>query len=328
MYALIESAIAHSAGENRVVHNRAIGQLMAGLNEVAASNPYSWFGDRRTADELMTVTPDNRFISTPYPKYLNAVMDVDMSAAVIVTDAETAREAGVSPEGIAYIRGWADANDVWYLSERPEVSKSPALDRCVETALGAAGLGADDIGGFDLYACFPSSVEVARDSFGIARGDSRPLTLTGGLPYHGGPGSNYVTHAVCNALDHIRSRRGPAAVHGNGYYLTKHAVGVYSADAPESAPDPAPIPKEPSGPALRIDSGAAGACRIVAWTVPYGRDGSHESGIVVAETEDGVRTLARADDALTSRLLESESDFVGETISIRGGAGNNIAVPR
>jgi acetyl-CoA C-acetyltransferase len=234
----------------------------------------------------------------------------------------------VSPEGIAYIRGWADANDVWYLSERPEVSKSPALDRCVETALGAAGLGADDIGGFDLYACFPSSVEVARDSFGIARGDSRPLTLTGGLPYHGGPGSNYVTHAVCNALDHIRSRRGPAAVHGNGYYLTKHAVGVYSADAPESAPDPAPIPKEPSGPALRIDSGAAGACRIVAWTVPYGRDGSHESGIVVAETEDGVRTLARADDALTSRLLESESDFVGETISIRGGAGNNIAAPR
>lgn len=328
MYALVESAIAHATGENRAVHNRSIGELMAGLNDVAVSNPYSWFPERRSADELMTVTADNRFISTPYPKYLNAVMDVDMSAAVIVTDAQTARDSGVSPDGLGYLRGWADANDVWYLSERPDVSKSPALDKCVDTALGAAGLRTEELGGFDLYACFPSSVEVARDSFGIARDDARPLTLTGGLPYHGGPGSNYVTHAVCNALDHLRSGRGPVAVHGNGYYLTKHAVGVYSSEAPDEAPDPSVIAKEPPGPSLRVDSGAGGTCKIVAWTVPYSRDGSHEAGIVIAETADGVRTLARADDALTQTLVDSDSDLVGETISIRGGAGNNVAVPK
>ena len=60
-------------------------------------------------------------ISTPYPKYLNAVMDVDMSAAVIVTDAETARERGLAPDSVAYVRGWADAYEVWYLSQRAEV---------------------------------------------------------------------------------------------------------------------------------------------------------------------------------------------------------------
>jgi acetyl-CoA C-acetyltransferase len=328
MYALIESAIAHAAGENRNVHNRSIGELMAGLNAVAASNPYSWFPERRSADELMTVTPDNRLISTPYPKYLNAVMDVDMSAAVIVTDAETARAAGMAPDSLGYLRGWADANDVWYLSERPDVSKSPALDLCVATALGAAGLGADDLEGFDLYACFPSSVEVSRDAFGVARDDKRALTLTGGLPYHGGPGSNYVTHAVCNALDHLRSGKGPVAVHGNGYYLTKHSVGIYSSEPPDVAPDPAAIPKDSKGPSVRVDSGAGGTCRIVAWTVPYGRDGSHEAGIVIADTVDGLRTLARADEALTSRLLESHSDMVGETVTIRGGTGNNVALPK
>ena len=47
MYALIESAIAHAAGENRPSHNRSIGELMAGLNAVAAANPYSWFPERR-----------------------------------------------------------------------------------------------------------------------------------------------------------------------------------------------------------------------------------------------------------------------------------------
>jgi acetyl-CoA C-acetyltransferase len=328
MYALVESAIAHAAGENRTLHNRAIGQLMAGLNAVAVANPYSWFPERRDADELMTVTAENRLISTPYPKYLNAVMDVDMSAAVIVTDAATARASGVAPEAVGYLRGWADANDVWYLSERPDVSRSPALELCAETAFAAAGLGPDDLSGFDLYACFPSSVEVARDSFGVALDDKRPLTLTGGLPYHGGPGSNYVTHAVCNALDHLRSGKGPAAVHGNGYYLTKHAVGIYSAEPPEQVPDPVPIPKDLKRPSVRVDSGAAGTCRIVAWTVPYGRDGTHEAGILIADTADGLRTLARADDALTAMFIDSDRDLVGETVTIRGGTGTNVALPR
>ena len=122
----------------------------------------------------MKVTPDNRIISTPYPKYLNAVMDVDMSAAVIVTDAETARASGMAPDGIGYLRGWADANERLVSLGEAERLESPALVGCVDTAFGAAGLGPDDLSGFDLYACFPSSVEVARDSFGIAHDDERP----------------------------------------------------------------------------------------------------------------------------------------------------------
>ena len=233
------------------------------------------------------------------------------------------------PTRVGYLRGWADANDVWYLSERPDgpqVPRSRTLRRDRRSA--PRILGPDDLSGFDLYACFPSSVEVARDSFGIARDDKRPLTLTGGLPYHGGPGSNYVTHAVCNALDHVRSGKGPVAVHGNGYYLTKHAVGVYSAEPPERSPDPIAIPKDPPSLSVRVDPGAAGTCRVVAWTVPYGRDGSHEPAIVIADTVDGLRTLARADDALTGMFVDSERDMVGETISIRGGTGNNIASPK
>ena len=93
--------------------------------------------------------------------------------------------------------------------------------------------------GLDLYACFPSSVEVARDSFAIATDDPRPLTLTGGLPYHGGPGSNYVTHSIANTARWLRAGHGDhALVHGNGYYLTKHSVGVYSRHAPPDAPEP------------------------------------------------------------------------------------------
>jgi acetyl-CoA C-acetyltransferase len=324
VYALIESAIAHAAGEGRVAHNKAIGELMAGLNEVAVANPYSWFPERRDAVELVTVTKDNRMIATPYPKYLNAVMDVDMSAAVIVTDAETARERGIAPDAVAYLRGWADASEVWYLSQRAEVHRSPALESCFGSALGTAGVTLDEISAFDLYSCFPSSVEVSRDAIGVGRADPRPLTLTGGLPYHGGPGSNYVTHAVCNAVEHVRSGAGHVVVHGNGYYLTKHAVGVYSAEAPDSVPEPGGG-QDLGTPTLTLEPDASGPARIVAWTVPYGRDGDAEPGIIIAETPSGTRTIALADAELTKRLAGSDGDLVGETVKIVPGEKSNLA---
>lgn len=341
MYALVESAIAHAAGRTPAENAKSIGEVMSGLNSVAVENEYSWFGERRDAGELMTVDAGNRMVNTPYPKYVNAVMDVDMSACVIVTDAATARSAGLGQNEVAYVRGYSDANEVWYLSQRREVDESPALERCVRRALGDAKIGLDEIDAFDLYACFPSSVEVSRNSFGITEDDARPLTVTGGLPYHGGPGSNYVTHAVCNALERVRAGGGPVAVHGNGYYLTKHAVGVYSSsppgdpgdpgdgDANSSGAEPAMQAKSPD-PEIGLDATASGEARIVAWTVPYDRDGNPEPAIVLADTAPAIgtatRTLARGDDDLTRSLLGSERDVVGDAIAITpraGAAGGN-----
>jgi hypothetical protein len=62
--------------------------------------------------------------------------------------------------------------------------------------------------------------------------------------------------------------------------------------------------------------------------VPYGRDGTHEPAILIADTVDDLRTLARADDALTEMFVDSDRDMVGETVTIRGGTGNNIASPK
>ena len=192
----------HGAPE---AQRRAMGALMERFNAVAVANPLSWFATPRSAAELTTVTDDNRMICFPYPKYCNAVMDVDMGAALVITDAATARDFGLGPDEVAYIGGWADAHEVWYLSERTQVHTAPGLVACAGSALTSAGVGVDDVGAFDLYACFPSSIEVARDAFGIAADDHRPLTLTGGLQYHGGPGSNYVTHAVANTFDWLRA---------------------------------------------------------------------------------------------------------------------------
>jgi acetyl-CoA C-acetyltransferase len=317
MYALIESALAHAGGRGPEAQRRAMGELMDRFNAVAAANPLSWFGTRRHGAELTTATPDNRMICFPYPKYLNAVMDVDMGAAVLVTDAATARDWGLAADEVAYIGGWADAHEVWYLSERTEVHTAPGLVECVGTALRSAGLGVDDVGAFDLYACFPSSVEVARDAVGLAPDDPRPLTLTGGLQYHGGPGSNYVTHSVANTLAWLRAGHGEVAmVHGNGYFLTKQAVGVYTRRPPDGAPTP------PEGLQERIDHRSTtvavepsftGPGTILAYTVLYERDGTPGDGVMVVTIGDR-HTVARTDPA-TSAVLVTD-DCVGTAVTL------------
>lgn len=337
-YALIETAMAHRRGLDPAERRRAMGRLMARCSAVAAANPHSWFPIARTAEELVTVTTDNRMVCFPYPKYVNAVMDVDMAAAVVVTDAAQAAELGLGPAEVAHIHGWADTTEVWHLSARPDPGASPALAACAGQALAMAGTGADEVELFDLYACFPSALAAAAEALGLSDDDPRPLTLTGGLPAHGGPGSNYVTHSLVNALQALRQGRGRTAlVQGNGYYLTKHAVGVYGIDPPAAVPAPVrPDGDSPATgpPAVRtvVDGpdgpGAGGgeAGTVVAYTVPHGRDGRPEEGIVLVELAGGRRTVGRADAASTAGLLAG--DAVGATVRVaRDGADAGGASP-
>jgi acetyl-CoA C-acetyltransferase len=330
MYALIETALAHAEGHDPERHRVAMGELMARLNAVAVENPVSWFPERRDGEELTTVTDDNRMICFPYPKYLNAVMDVDMAAAVIVTDAATARDWGLGPDEVAYVAGWADAKEVWHLSARPAVHESPALAACADSALARAGLAPDEVGALDLYACFPSSVEVAARTFGAGAADPRPLTLTGGLPYHGGPGSNYVTHALANTLEWLRAGGGESVlVHGNGFYLTTHSVGVYRSTPPTTNPEPDDALQahlDTAAQTLPVDDTLEGPATVVAGTVPFGRDGAPGTGIVVVEA-GGRRAVAHADAALTGVLVSA--DAVGAAVTLRpeGDAATNLAAP-
>ena len=113
-----------------------------------------------------------------------------------------------------------------------------------------AGVGIDEIAHLDLYSCFGSSVSFACDALGLSAGDSRPLTVTGGLPFFGGAGNNYLSHSVATMVEKLR--REPSVhgmVSGVGMHMTNHVFGIYSA-TPGSA-RPRPTGDRPTGPGSR-----------------------------------------------------------------------------
>ena len=91
------------------------------------------------------------------------------------------------------------------MTEREDLHSSPAIRFAARAALDATGAGIDDVAHLDVYSCFPSAVQIGCRELGIDPfADARPLTVTGGLTFAGGPGNNYVTH--CDR----RARRAPA----------------------------------------------------------------------------------------------------------------------
>ena len=301
-------------------YRERLGKMMAPMTKVAAANPDAWFPIERTASELIEARPDNRMVGYPYTKYMVSIMDVDMSAALLLASHETADALGVPTDERVYLRGASYATDPIYVAEHVDLWRSPAMEAGSAAALGAAGVGIDDVAHLDLYSCFSSSVNFARDALGLAPDDGRGFTVTGGLPYHGGAGSDYVTHSIATMAQRLRADPGSVGlVSGVGMHMTKHAFGVYSTD-----PGPVgPLPVVAAPVARAIVDTYEGPAAVAASSVVHGRDGAPEWGVVVCDVPGG-RCYGRIDDR--DRLAAAEvEELIGTTVDlVPDGAVNRV----
>jgi len=321
VYPLFENALRAQRGWSIERHRSYLGALCARMAAVARDNPFAWFRDGKRAEDITTVSESNRMIAFPYPKFMNAIISVDQAAALLLTDVETARKLGIPERKWVYVRGCGDASDHWYVSDRVNLFSSPAIRTAGQRALAQARLAIERIDHFDLYSCFPCAVQIGADMLGIPVDDPRPLTVTGGLPYHGGPGNNYSTHAIASMVERLRSAPGAnGLVSGVGWYLTKHAVGVYSS----AAPDHPFVREDPNTYQRQVDAelhpqlmaAYSGPATVEAYTVQHDRDGKPATGIIVASLPDGRRCLANlADPAILERIEREE--FVGQLGKVR-----------
>ncbi|MCG2840708.1 acetyl-CoA acetyltransferase [Sandaracinobacter sp. RS1-74] len=325
IYPLFENALGQHYGRTPLAHRRAIGALMARFTEVAAENPYAQLPVARTAEEIITPEGDNRYIGYPYTKYLNANMFVDQAAALLLMSTAAADRLGVPQAKRVYLHGSADTQDKILLSERVNYWSSPAIAVGARAALKQAGIGTDAIGHMDLYSCFPSAVEIAADAIGLRHDDSRGLTLTGGLPYFGGPGNNYAMHGIAEVAALCRAIPGqPGFLFANGGYLTKHSFGVWStAPRPFERRDPAgyqaeidamespPFTEKPSGRGV-----------VETFTVVHDK-GNPAFALLIGRLEGrGTRFLAQIHDNPGALV---DVPVVGQAVEVRAGDAVNLA---
>jgi acetyl-CoA C-acetyltransferase len=321
-YAMAENAYRHHLGVSIDEHQESMGRLFSSFTEVAEKSLHAWYPIKRTADEIAYSSAENRLVAWPYTKYMNAMNQINQGAAIILMSETRALRLGIDRHKFIYLHGAADTIEK-PLSTRSNFHSSEAMRVMAEQVFFGGDLSMRDMSFIDFYSCFPSAVEFARDAFGVAPDDPRPLTVTGGLPFHGGAGNNYVMNSIASMIDRLREKpESFGLVTANGGYFSKHSAGIYSTARREPSWSRTPPEKYQtvidSIPDVSFTENPSGEAVVETYTVLFDRENRPSQGLVVGRTGKSFEdrssprffSIVEGD----SFLLESmtKQDMVGE----------------
>lgn len=313
IYPLFDNALRAAEGWTIDEHRDRLARLWAGFSDVAATNPHAWIQQSFTPAEIREPSSSNRMVGFPYTKLMNANNAVEQAAAFVVCSVEKARALGISPDRWVFPWAGTDAHEHWYLSHRWSLAEAPAIRLAGQKALSLAGVGVDDLAHVDVYSCFPSAVQIAAREIGL--GTDRPLTVTGGLSFAGGPWNNYVSHSIATMVERLRNDVGSVGlVTGNGGFLTKHAFGVYSTSPPAIAYRHEDLQAEVDAlPRRDLAEIVDGPVTVESSTVMHDRESVPQKAIVACLLEDGRRAWGTTTDtdAMTTFTTEETSGQPG-----------------
>ena len=145
--------------------------------------------------------------------------------------------------------------------------------------------------------------------------------MTGGLTFGGGPLNNYVMHSIARMVELLREKPGgKGLVTANGGFLTKHAFGIYSTQAPVSDYQHEDLQDEVDQcPAREWLVDYKGKVTIESYTVMFAGD-EPAVGHFACLTPEGKRTWANTSDREVMQDMQC-SEYCGRSARIDG-AGN------
>jgi len=314
-YAVMESALRAAEKLSVADHRRHVAELWAGFNRVASSNPDAWYPEPVSAETIAGESGVNPMLAFPYTRLHCSRWNVDQAAGLIFTSLGRARAAGIPEERWIFPRAVVESNHMLPLIERRVLHRSPGFAVAGRVACECSGLSPEAIEHVELYSCFPAAVRIQALELGIP--ESRPLSVTGGMTFAGGPLNNFVIQAAVKLAEALRADPGSHglldAVSG---MLTKQGVSLWSTlpgDAgfayrdvsEEVGREVAVVPVAPSG---------RGIARVAGYTVIHGASGP-ERGVAYCDLPDGSRALAETRDPDWLTGLERE-ELVGREVEL------------
>ena len=313
-YPMFELALRHHLGLGVAEHLVFISELWAGFSKVAAGNPHAWIREAKSAEDIRALSAFNRPVSYPYYKFMNSNSNVDQGAALILCSEEKAKALGIARAKWVYPWAGTDAQDHYFVSNRDNFYSSPAIRFAGRRCMELAAVDVSDLAMVDVYSCFPVAVQVAARELELDT--TRPLTVTGGMTWAGGPVSNYVMHSIARMAELLRGQPGgKGLITANGGFLTKHAFGVYSTEAPPQAFQHENLQAQVDATFKRdLVVNHRGRASVEAYSVMYGA-GVPEKAFIACRLEDDRRAWAvnEEPDVLAAMV---EEEFCGRHVNI------------
>ena len=331
-FPLFETALWAASGLDLQAYLMKIGKMWSEFSKTAVNHPYAWTKSMKTPEEIITPGPTNRPVAFPYTKYMNSFVTVDQGAAIILMSEETAKKYSQKDRQTVYFLGGGYAEDRQrFMIEKSDFTSSPPLKAAVEKALKRSHMPLESLDCFDLYSCFPCAVSIAKKMIGIADDDTRPLTLTGGLGFFGGPGNNYSLHGVATLAERISTgKKSTGLVTALGWFMHKHAAGVYGSKPSKGEFKDHDIADQKNSfvgnDPVRIKDQVNGPGTIETYTIVYTINHEPSYAVLYGKTRDNFRFIARTQNHPDIFKQLASENMVGQKVNIAFDPSRNMNI--
>lgn len=318
-YAVMESAMRKSKNLNLKEHEDYLGSMYADFSEIASKNQYAASDKSISKDQIMLANSDNKPMAYPYNKYHCTSWNVSQASAILICEEGLADQLNISKQKRIYPMASSETNHMIALIQRPSLISSAGLKLASEKINEVVDKHSINLNLIDLYSCFPVAVQQFENVLNLNTKTSR--TITGAMPFAGGPLNNYMLHATVQALLKLRTESGHSLITGVSGMMTKQSfclwsseyqMPFYHADVTKKAQQlDKPIP---------ISNAKHGNGIVIGYTVLY--EGTKPTlGVFYIEDSQGERKVVTSEDkaVITSmreeEWIEKEISFYGNQVS-------------
>lgn len=316
-YALMESAYRHARGWSVDEGRDRVARLYSRFSEISAGNPHAWKPGTVNAEVIRNPSEKNPMLAFPYTKLHNTSWNVDQAGALVLCSESLADRLGIPQSKRVYPLGSAQCEQMLSVALRKHLDVVPGVAAAGEALSVALGFPLSEVDLVDLYSCFPVAVLAYATELGMSL--DRDLTVTGGMPFAGGPLNNYVVQATCRMAQMLRDKPGARGlVSSVSGLLTKQGLGVWGSFAPERPFAQVDVTGEleRSNPPVEVIPAYDGSATVVGYTVVYSR-GERQRGVAMLDTPHGQRVIAWTDSEQQMSLLE-QHEWCGRQVSCHG----------
>jgi acetyl-CoA C-acetyltransferase len=314
-YAIMESAFRAANGWTVEQHRDRLAELYSRFSEIAAANPHAWKRDALAPEAIRNASAKNKMLAFPYTKLHNSSWNVDQAAALLLCSVEQAEALGIPRSQWVFPLASAESNYMLSLAQKRELHRLPGARVAGQQALSLAGLTVAELDFIELYSCFPIAVEIYAAELGLP--DTIDWTVTGGMPFAGGPLNNFVFQSTARMVEMLRQSPGSnALISSVSGLMTKQSFAVWS-----SAGAARGFQFEDVTEAVRAEFGACdiaenyrGEGCILGYTVLYQGEQAQRA-VVVVEVPGGAHTVAFNEDPALMAAMQLD-EYCGRSVTI------------
>ena len=316
-YATMETALRKNDNENIEEHQNNIASMYEEFSKVASNNEDAWLDHPYSKKEILETSKKNKMLAYPYNKLHCTSWNVNQSAALIICSEELANKLEIDNKKRVYPISSSENNHMIAIQQRPKLYESLGMiyaAKSINRMMEQLDIRLD---AYDLYSCFPAAVKMFSKSLEL--GSELPKTITGSMPYAGGPLNSFVIHSTVKMIQKIRAleaRHG--LVTGVSGMMTKQSFCVWGKEYQEQfifddVTERAKLDEKP----VELSNIAEGEGEIIGYTIIEVSEHASKAVLYLDDEKKHRKVVSSFDKNFINLLMEEE--WVGKKVKFIDG---------